>query len=130
MGKRNKESEEKKWNILYAWNHRNDKKTKQPIFTSGIYLRDTSYSIADSGCKYGYPGGWSAMMKDIDADRAGRSILPVGPVEFWKVQKPYVRTIEGTKKSWPIYTIENGKFVDHVWPQKAKVQVNRHKNRK
>jgi len=118
MRKRNKESEDKKWWIMEGWKalHRSPVIKKEPVLSSGILLRDTTYNTTELlDHKYGWPGGWDQQMKDMSAAKDGRLV----PVEIWKQYKPYVKTIDSIRKSWPLYTIEDGKFKDHEWPKKA-----------
>lgn len=115
MKKRNKDSEEKKRQIL------EDSKwkpiSKQPVLSSGILLRDISYGrIEQTNNRYGYPGGWEAQMKDMsnppDILYEGATIWRNGPIiDIWAHKKLYRNnsTIMQRRKSWPIY---NDRFED------------------
>lgn len=155
MRKRNKESEEKKWWILQAVRYANRPKSKEPVLSQGIFLRDITYTVDnENGCKYGYPGGWDKMIEDMTPtsklilspqakENASKFIgfkirdsdgnIVTGPVEFWGGKKKgysrYWSTIDSRRRSWPMYQVQNGKFVDYEWPKKAKLDKSRTKNR-
>lgn len=50
---------------------------KKPVLSNGIFLRDTTYEVTSDN-KYGWPGGWSEMMKALSYTGT------IGPINYWK----------------------------------------------